>query len=115
MDKEKLPADPPQDEESLRTRLLSDKEEDEDWYSWLTTQEAATLSGYDIQHVRRLAREGKIGAVKRGRDWWIDYEMFMAYLESMEADEDKRSGPKGKPDPGALRGPLPPPGEPKSR
>jgi hypothetical protein len=33
MDKENLPADPPQDGESLRTRLLSDKEEDEDWYS----------------------------------------------------------------------------------
>jgi excisionase family DNA binding protein len=44
---------------------------DQDWYSWLTTQEAATLSGYDIQHVRRLAREGKIDAVKRGRDWAV--------------------------------------------
>ena len=52
MDKERHPADPPQDEESLRTRLISDKEEDKDWYSWLTTQEAAILSGYDIQHVR---------------------------------------------------------------
>ena len=64
MDKEKHPVDPPQDEESLRSWLFGDDEEDEDWYSWLTTQEAATLSGYDIQHVRRLAREGKIGAVK---------------------------------------------------
>ena len=63
MDEERLPADSPQDEENLRTRLLSDRE-DQDWYSWLTTQEAATLSGYDIQHVRRLAREGKIGTVK---------------------------------------------------
>jgi excisionase family DNA binding protein len=115
MDKERYPADPPQDEEGLSAKLLSEKEEDQDWYSWLTTQEAATLSGYDIQHVRRLAREVKIGAVKRGRDWWIDYEMFMAYLESMEANEDKRSGPNGKPDPGALRSPLPPPGEPKGR
>jgi excisionase family DNA binding protein len=75
-DEERHPIDPRQDEESLRTKVLSDKEEDEDWYSWLTTQEAATLSGYDIQHVRRLAREGKIGAVKRGRDWWIDVEQF---------------------------------------
>ena len=65
--------------------------------------------------MRCLAREGKIGAVKRGRDWWIDYEMLMAYFESMEANEDKRSGPKGAPDPGALRGPLPLPGEPKGR
>jgi excisionase family DNA binding protein len=114
MDKEQHLADPPQVQESLAPGLFGDKE-DEDWYSWLTTQEAAILSGYDIQHVRRLVREGKIGAVKRGRDWWIDYEMFMAYIESMEGNEDKRSGPKGKPDPGALRGPLPPPGERKSR
>jgi excisionase family DNA binding protein len=39
---------------------------------WMTTQEAAEYSGYDIEHVRRLARQGKIGAVKKGRDWWID-------------------------------------------
>ena len=61
------PLDSLLDEESLRTRLLSDKD-DGNWYSWLTTQEAATSSGYDIQHVRHLAREGKIGAVKRGYD-----------------------------------------------
>ena len=48
MDEERHPADPPQDEESLGPGLLSDKEEDEGWYSWLTTQEATTLSGYDI-------------------------------------------------------------------
>jgi len=64
MGKEKNPAGPPQDEEGLKSSLFSDNE-DGDWYSWLTTQEAATLSGYDIQHVRHLAREGKIGAVKR--------------------------------------------------
>ena len=55
MAKEKHAADPPQDQESPASGLLSDKEEDQDWYSWLTTQAAATLSGYDIQHVRRLA------------------------------------------------------------
>ncbi len=35
----------------------------------MTTQEAAEYSGYDMQHVRRLARQGNIGAVKKGRDW----------------------------------------------
>ena len=87
--------------------LFGDEEEEEDWLSWMTTQEAAALSGYDIQHIRHLAREGKIGAVKRGRDWWIDYEEFMAYLDVMDANEDKRSGPKGKPNLGAWRKPLP--------
>ena len=35
---------------------------------WMTTQEAAEYSRYDIEHVRRLARQGKIGAAKKGRD-----------------------------------------------
>jgi hypothetical protein len=29
---------------------------------WITTQEAAELSGYDIQHVRRLACPSRGGA-----------------------------------------------------
>ena len=39
---------------------------------WITTEEAAELSGYHPEYVRRLARRGKIGAEKKGRDWWID-------------------------------------------
>lgn len=38
------------------------------------------LSGHDVQYVRRLACQDKIGAVKNGRDWWIDVEMFTTYL-----------------------------------
>ena len=101
--------DLPSDEENLRGWFFDEQEEKDFWLSWMTTQEAAALSGYDIQHIRRLARGDKIGAVKRGRDWWIDYDEFMAYLESVGANDDKRSGPKGKPDPGALRRPLPRP------
>lgn len=114
--KEERSAGLAQDEASRRSLHLDPQENHlKDLPAWMTTQEAAEYSGYDVEHVRRLARQGRIGAVKKGRDWWIDYEMFMAYLESMEANEDKRSGPKGKPDPGALRGPLPSPGNPKSR
>jgi len=61
---------------------------------WITTQEAAEYSGYDIEHVRRLARQGKIGAVKKGRDWWIDVEQFRAYINMMLESEDGRAGPK---------------------
>ena len=39
---------------------------------WVTTEEAAEISGYHPEHVRWLARRGKIGAEKKGRDWWID-------------------------------------------
>jgi len=44
---------------------------DRNWEScadWITTQKAADNSGYDIQHIHRLPRQGKIGAVKRGYD-----------------------------------------------
>jgi len=61
---------------------------------WMTTQEAAEYSGYDVQYVRRLARQSKIGAVKKGRDWWIDVEKFTAYLRTMIESKDGRAGPK---------------------
>lgn len=61
---------------------------------WMTTEEVAGFSGYDVEHVRRLARQGKIGAVKRGRDWWIDVEAFVTYLNTMLGSDDGRAGPK---------------------
>jgi excisionase family DNA binding protein len=39
---------------------------------WITTAEAAELTGYHVKYVRRLVREGKIAGAKRGRDWWVD-------------------------------------------
>jgi excisionase family DNA binding protein len=65
-----------------------------DLHLWMTTQEAAEYSGYDVQYVRRLARQSKIGAVKKGRDWWIDVEKFTAYLRTMIESKDGRAGPK---------------------
>jgi excisionase family DNA binding protein len=64
---------------------------------WITTQEAAELPGYDLEHVRRLARQGKIGAVKKGRDWWIDVEKFPAYLNTMLESDEGRAGLEGEP------------------
>jgi excisionase family DNA binding protein len=96
----------PSDEENLKGWFFDEKEEKDFWLSWMTTQEAAALSGYDVEHVRRSARQGKIGAVKRGRDWWIEVDVFLAYLESMIDSEDKRAGPKGEPEMGGLRKPL---------
>ena len=66
----------------------------QDLHLWMTTEEAAQLSGYDIQYVRRLARRGKIGAVKKGRDWWIDVEVFSACLNTMLDSEGGQAGPK---------------------
>ena len=38
----------------------------------MTTEEAARLLGYHINHVRRLIREGVLEAEKIGRVWFID-------------------------------------------
>jgi excisionase family DNA binding protein len=93
--KEDHPADSAQDEASRRLPHLDHPENHlKDLPPWMTTQEAAEYSGYDIQYVRRLARQGKIGAVKKGRDWWIDVEKFTVYLSTMIESEDGRAGPK---------------------
>jgi excisionase family DNA binding protein len=62
---------------------------------WMTTEEAADYSGYDVEHVRRLIRQGKVDAVKKGRNWWISANSFTNYVEAMQSSEDRRAGPKG--------------------
>ena len=52
---------------------------------WITTDEAAEVSGYHPEYVRYLAREGRIGAEKKGRDWWIDRDKLREYLATVEA------------------------------
>lgn len=37
----------------------------------LTTQEAGHALGLSDSHIRRLIGQGRLQAVKRGRDWWI--------------------------------------------
>jgi len=51
---------------------------------WITTQEAAELTGYHVKYMRRLVKEGKIAGAKRGRDWWIDKQSVLAYMREME-------------------------------
>ena len=60
---------------------------------WLTTEEAAHLSGYHIEHVRRLIRAGVIGAKKWGRDWMVNRQSMVEYLKQTE-NLGKRRGPK---------------------
>ncbi len=67
-----------------------------DWATmpeWITTEEAAEVSGYHPEHVRWLARRGKIGAEKKGRDWWIDRDRFREYLTLVESLGTKKFDP----------------------
>jgi len=50
---------------------------------WITSAEAAAITGYHVKYVRRLVRDGKIDGAKRGRDWWIDKESVLSYVEQM--------------------------------
>ena len=49
---------------------------------WTTTGQAAQQSGYDPEHIRRLARNGKIKSRKWGRDWMIDVSSLLEYRKN---------------------------------
>jgi excisionase family DNA binding protein len=63
---------------------------------WITTEEGANLSGYSLQYVQRLARQGHIGAQKKSRTWWVDRDTLVGYLETMMTRDDRRAGPRQK-------------------
>ncbi len=60
---------------------------------WITTQEAAELSGYHPEQVRELVRDGKIKAQVFGPVWQIDRASLLAYVRQT-AKLGKKRGPK---------------------
>jgi excisionase family DNA binding protein len=46
----------------------------------VTSEEAANALGYTVQHVRRLARAGRLQGRKLGRDWLIFQESVARFL-----------------------------------
>ena len=61
---------------------------------WITTAEAAELSGYHPEHLRELMREGKIEARKFGIVWQVSKQSLLNYLKVAEQSRDARHGPK---------------------
>ncbi len=51
---------------------------------WITTNQAAELSGYSSAYIRQLAIGGRITARKVGRDWLIKRESLLAYKRHMD-------------------------------
>jgi len=51
---------------------------------WITTKEAADLTGYSASYFRNLIRWGRLQAEKRGRDWFLNKEQILAYKREME-------------------------------
>ncbi len=61
---------------------------------WITTQEAAALSGYHPDHLRRLIRAGDIEGRKVSIVWLIKRRSLLDYMAQAEQSGDKRRGPK---------------------
>ena len=51
---------------------------------WITTKEAAELTGYTDAYLRQLIGRGRLKAEKRGRDWFLSKADVLAYAEEMK-------------------------------
>jgi excisionase family DNA binding protein len=60
---------------------------------WITTAQAAKLSGYHADHVRRIMLAGKIKAQKWGPVWQVSRHALLAYVRAQTGEKGKR-GPK---------------------
>ncbi len=60
---------------------------------WITTTEAAQLSGYTIQHVRELVTAGVVRGQRFGNVWQVSRRSLLAYVKRAAKLGAKR-GPK---------------------
>ena len=61
---------------------------------WMTTAEAAALSGYNEEYVRRLVRTQKLVARRFGPVWQVNRPALLDYLRAAKRVSDKRRGPR---------------------
>jgi len=57
---------------------------------WLTVNEAANLSNYDPEHIRRLIREGRIEGRKVSIVWLVERKSLLSYITEAQARGKKR-------------------------
>ena len=60
----------------------------------ISVQAAAEFSGYSLQYIRRLLRNGRLAGLKVGQVWLIDKSAFVDYLSKAAQATDRRFGPK---------------------
>ena len=63
---------------------------------WLTVQEAADLSGYNAEYLRRLIRNQRIKYRKISFIYQVNRESLLGYLRKAKSSRDKRYTPKRK-------------------
>lgn len=60
---------------------------------WITTKEAAKISGYHTEYIRELIRAGRIKAQKWEREWQVSRSSLLAHIRQAEKLGAKR-GPR---------------------
>ncbi|MEW6403456.1 MAG: hypothetical protein AB1649_16795 [Chloroflexota bacterium] len=64
---------------------------------WLTTYEAAQISGYNPDYIRQLIRANKVIGRKWGLSWQVQRKSLQEYMKKAEKLGERR-GAKPKPD-----------------
>jgi hypothetical protein len=57
----------------------------------IPTKEASEISGYNIDYIARLCREGKIDGMQVGRSWFVYQESLDAFVKTQEEKKRERS------------------------
>jgi len=55
--------------------------------NWISVSEAAQISGYHPEHIRRIIREGKIKAQKFSIVWQVDKSSLTEYIELQKTQQ----------------------------
>jgi excisionase family DNA binding protein len=66
---------------------------------WISVSEAAEITGYHPEHLRRLIRQGKLQAVRKGTMFWLDRSELSNFMQEAQESRtvDQRHGPKKTP------------------
>jgi hypothetical protein len=51
---------------------------------WLTVNEAAKISGYHPEHIRRLVRQGSVEAKKFSIVWMVSKDSLLNYIRDQK-------------------------------
>ena len=60
----------------------------------ISVKAAAEFSGYSIQYLRRLLRNGRLEGVKISQVWQIKMDSLEAYVRFGKMMQDRRHGPR---------------------
>jgi len=80
----------------LRKRMNQTTTKSPDPPEWITTTEAAELTGYARAYFRQLIQRGRLHQVeKRGRDWFLSKDEVLAYSKKMKELGSAKHDPWG--------------------